>query len=83
MLDFPIFYPTRLVPGSFLTDDSRAFAIDGPDNESYHGYKMVASVPGTEFGNDLLDEYYGVSGTDWIDPPILDNPSETQDDRRP
>ena len=22
--------------------------------------------------------YYGVSGTDWKDPPILDNPSETR-----
>ena len=30
MLDFPIFYPTKLAPDSSLTDDSRAFPIDGP-----------------------------------------------------
>ena len=30
MLDFPIYYPTKLAPGSTLTDDSRAFPIDGP-----------------------------------------------------
>ena len=78
MVDFPIYYPTRLVPGSFIARDSRAFVIDGPGNDVYHGYKMVVDVPGDAFGHGLLDEYYGISGTDWIDPPILDNPSETR-----
>jgi len=78
MVDFPIYYPTRLVPGSFLSRNSRAFVIDGPGNDVYHGYKMVVDVPGDAFGHGLLDEYYGLSGTDWGDPPILDNPSETR-----
>jgi LCP family protein required for cell wall assembly len=71
MLDFPIYYPTMLAPDSSLTDDSRAFPIDGPGDEEYHGYKFVATMPTQGY-----TAYYGVSGTDWRDPPILDNPSE-------
>jgi LCP family protein required for cell wall assembly len=78
MVKFPIYYPTRLVPGSTINDASRAFQIDGPDKEAYRGYKMVVDVPGQNFGNGLFSEYYGVSGTDWVDAPILDNPSETR-----
>ena len=73
MLDFPIFYPTKLAPDSSLTDDSRAFPIDGPGNDKYHGYKFVAELP-----TEGYTAYYGLSGTDWKDPPILDNPSETR-----
>jgi LCP family protein required for cell wall assembly len=78
MIDFPVYYPTRLAPGSFIARDSRAFVIDGPGDDVYHGYKMVVDVPGDTFGHGLTDEYYGVSGTDWVDAPILSNPSETR-----
>jgi LCP family protein required for cell wall assembly len=78
MIDFPVYYPTRLVPGSFISNDTRAFVIDGPDKDVFHGYKMVVDVPGDAFGHGLLDEFYGVSGTDWVDAPILANPSETR-----
>jgi LCP family protein required for cell wall assembly len=73
MVDFPIYYPTKLAPGSTISDDSRAFPIDGPGNDVYRGYKLVASMP-----TDGYTGYYGVSGTDWKDPPILANPSETK-----
>jgi len=73
MLDFPVSYPTKLAPNSTLTDDSRAFPIDGPGDEVDHGYKLVASVP-----SDGYTAYYGFSGTDWKDPPILANPDETK-----
>ncbi len=76
MVEFPIFYPTELVPGSLIDSASRAFPIDGPGGDEYRGYKMVVRVPGEYFGNGLLTEYYGFSGTDWEDPPILANPSE-------
>jgi LCP family protein required for cell wall assembly len=79
MVNFPIFYPTRLVPGSIIARDSRAFPIDGPGKDEYRGYKMVVQVPGSSFGNGLLTEYYGISGTNWEDPPILDSPSETRE----
>jgi polyisoprenyl-teichoic acid--peptidoglycan teichoic acid transferase len=71
MLNFPIEYPTKLVPGSTLTDDSRAFPIDGPGDDKYYGYKFVAALP-----TEGYTAYYGLSGTDWKNPPILDNPSE-------
>jgi hypothetical protein len=72
---FPVFYPTRLVPGSALSDASRAFPIDGPEKDKYYGYKMVVSVPGPSG----FSEYYGVSGTNWENAPILDNPSDTRE----
>jgi LCP family protein required for cell wall assembly len=78
MLDFPVYYPTRLVPGSEIIRDSRAYPIDGPGDAVYHGYKQVVQVPGSAFGNGLVDEYYGLSGTDWTDVPILEHPSETR-----
>ena len=74
MITFPVYYPTRLLPGSLLSRDSRAFVIDGPDKDVYHGYKLVAAFR----GSGGFDEYYGVSGTDWVDAPILDNPSEVR-----
>jgi hypothetical protein len=73
MINFPIYYPTKLAVDSTLTDDSRAFPIDGPGNEAYRGYKIVAELP-----TDGYTAYYGVSGTDWRDPPILANPSEVK-----
>jgi polyisoprenyl-teichoic acid--peptidoglycan teichoic acid transferase len=79
MVNFPIYYPTKLIPGStILTEqdgvqESRAFPIDGPGNDVYHGYKFVVSVP-----TDGYTGYYGMSGTDWPDPPILDHPDETR-----
>jgi polyisoprenyl-teichoic acid--peptidoglycan teichoic acid transferase len=79
LLDFPVYYPTKLIPGSeILTDqsgiqESRAFPIDGPGSEVYHGYKVVVQVL-----TDGYEAYYGVSGTDWQDPPILEHPDETR-----
>jgi hypothetical protein len=73
MLDFPVYYPTKLVPDSTITEDSRAFPIDGPGSDVYHGYKLVVEIP-----TDGYTGYYGVSGTDWEDPPILANPDETK-----
>ncbi|OLE35129.1 MAG: hypothetical protein AUG48_11705 [Actinobacteria bacterium 13_1_20CM_3_68_9] len=73
MVDFPIYYPTKLALDSTLTSDSRAFPIDGPGNEVYRGYKFVAELPTGGY-----TAYYGVSGTNWKDPPILANPSETR-----
>ncbi len=77
-VEFPVYYPTRLAPGSAINEASRAFNIDGPGNDVYYGYKLSVEVPGEAFGNGLLQEYYGVSGSDWTDAPILDNPSETR-----
>jgi LCP family protein required for cell wall assembly len=75
--DFPVFYPTQAVPGATLSDDSRAYPILGPNPDEkkvvYRGYKMVFSYMAPSYL-----AYYGVEGTNWQDPPILDEPTETK-----
>jgi len=73
--DLPIFYPTRLVqtPNTVISDESRAASLVGPnDNDIYEMYKYVIPF------QPLYGEYYGFSGTNWDDPPILKNPSGTR-----
>ena len=74
--NLPVFYPTQLVQNTAtaISDESRAAALPGPNNNDiYQMYKFV--VPYQEsFGL----SYYGVSGTNWDDPPILRNPTETR-----
>jgi polyisoprenyl-teichoic acid--peptidoglycan teichoic acid transferase len=70
----PIYYPTKVVPGSQLTSDLRAYPIDGPGSSVYYGYTFVAEVP-----TDGYAAYYDFTGTNWHDPPILNNPTETKD----
>jgi LCP family protein required for cell wall assembly len=78
MIKFPLFYPTQVPEASIVTptvlEASRAFPIDGPGDDLYRGYKFVLGIPGSQG----FTEYYGVSGTNWEDPPILENPSETR-----
>src|SRR4051794_25493993 len=69
---FPVYYPKRLLPGSSFAEDApRTYTIDAPHNERYRAYKMVIS-------SGYVGEYYGIMGTSWNDPPILDSPSETR-----
>ena len=63
MLDFPIYYPTKLAPGSSLTDDSRAFPIDGPGDEEYHGYKFVADAANSGVHGVLRGVGHGLEGS--------------------
>jgi polyisoprenyl-teichoic acid--peptidoglycan teichoic acid transferase len=73
----PMLYPTKLVPGSFLTSDSDSYRIDGPGDQIYDGYTFVAEVPATAPGYGYT-AYYDFTGTNWPDPPILDSPTETK-----
>ena len=69
-LKFPILYPTLIMPGSQITDDTRYFGIDGGNGKLYHGYKFVITMPGTTYPT----AYYGVSGTDWLDAAAVREP---------
>jgi polyisoprenyl-teichoic acid--peptidoglycan teichoic acid transferase len=75
-VDLPIYFPTRLVQSAItgISDESRAALLIGPDGKTpYYMYKYV--LPYAEsFG----PGYYGVSGTNWENPPILENPSGTR-----
>ncbi len=72
---FPVFYPTNLVPGSQIIEESREYKIADEDKDIHRAYKLVFSIPGSA----VPFEYYGLMGTTWTDPPILDNPSETRE----
>jgi LCP family protein required for cell wall assembly len=69
---FPVYTPRKLVPvSSFVEDAPRTYTIDAPHGERFRAYKIVISTG-------YIGEYYGVMGTSWRDPPILDDPSETR-----
>jgi LCP family protein required for cell wall assembly len=73
-LDFPIWVPTVVAPGSAYSDNSRQYDIKDEDDKKQPAYKMVIEY--TE--PDRLPEYYGVQGTTWSDPPILKDSHDTQ-----
>jgi LCP family protein required for cell wall assembly len=69
-LPFAVYYPkSALVGASLLPDHSRAYDIYDRGGHKYRAYRMVIKTP-------YLGQYYGVQGTSWQGPPILDNPSE-------
>ncbi len=69
-----IYYPTEVPEGTIMSDDSRQYGITGYGREgSYAAYKLVLYRPAVYY-----NEYFGVMGTEWMDPPILVNPSETR-----
>ncbi len=70
----PVYYPTLAAVGSAYVSDAaspRAYAIRDRGGHKYKAYRLVVEAQG-------LGQYYGVQGTDWKAPPILDNPSETR-----
>jgi LCP family protein required for cell wall assembly len=66
-----IYYPTRAVPrSSFSINSPRAYKICGPKGRCWASFRYVIQ-------RDLIGEYYGLQGTTWMNPPILQGPSET------
>jgi polyisoprenyl-teichoic acid--peptidoglycan teichoic acid transferase len=71
-LRFPVYYPKLLAArGDYRVPDQRAYDIYDRGGHKYRAYRIVA------FAGDI-GQYYGVEGTTWSSPPILDNPSETR-----
>jgi polyisoprenyl-teichoic acid--peptidoglycan teichoic acid transferase len=72
-LGFPVYYPKLAKLGStYITDPAtpRAYSIADRSGHRYRAYRMVVEAPG--FG-----QYYGIQGTNWMSPPIIDNPDDT------
>jgi hypothetical protein len=69
-LDFPVYY-ARLLPvgGQYIQSDRRAYDLYDRSHQRYRAYRMVINTG--EIG-----QYYGIQGTTWKAPPLLDNPSE-------
>jgi hypothetical protein len=71
-IDFPFYFPElRTVGGAYAGDRPRVYTIRDELGRRHEAYRLVIS-------KNLIGEYYGVQGTTWKDPPILDKPSETQ-----
>ena len=67
----PVYYPTVRLKGSLYVDAPRVYRIQDLDGRWRRAYRMVVKKgpPG---------EYYGLQGTTWQNPPILEGPSETR-----
>jgi LCP family protein required for cell wall assembly len=68
---FPVLFPRVREAGAVYVDVPRTYVIEGPDRKRYQAYRIVARTG-------ELGAYYGIQGTTWKNPPILENPSETQ-----
>jgi LCP family protein required for cell wall assembly len=66
----PVYYPRLLAAaGRYRSDYARAYTIADRGGNRHRAYRIVA-FQGT------IGQYYGVEGTTWRSPPILDDPSE-------
>jgi LCP family protein required for cell wall assembly len=69
---FPVYFPKLARLGSTYVNDPatpRIYTIRDRSGKAYKAYRIVVQAPG--FG-----QYYGIQGTNWNAPPILDNPDE-------
>jgi LCP family protein required for cell wall assembly len=68
---FPVYVPrVRLARGRYVTDGSpRAYDLYDGRHKRHRAYRIVVSA-----GFD--GQYYGIQGTNWKSPPILDDPSD-------
>jgi LCP family protein required for cell wall assembly len=68
----PVLYPTLLLNSSEFAYPPRVYKLMSPDGKRYGAYRMVMRRTNAN------GEYYGLQGTTWRNPPILDDPSETR-----
>jgi LCP family protein required for cell wall assembly len=73
---FPVYYPKAIRRGARYWDGfegsaPRTYDLFDEQRRKHRAYRMVVEAPG-------IGEYYGIQGTDWMDPPIIANPSETR-----
>jgi LCP family protein required for cell wall assembly len=68
---FAVFYPRVRTKGALFAGEPRVYRIRAV-GRTYPAYRMVIK-------RGTIGEYYGVQGTRWKDPPILENPSEKRE----
>jgi polyisoprenyl-teichoic acid--peptidoglycan teichoic acid transferase len=87
-IGIPIYYPKLIVNGSqYCTNTSstcseeagagsgfypRAYLLHDRSGVAHYSYRMTLVM------NPILGQYYGVQGTTWQNPPILDSPTATK-----
>jgi LCP family protein required for cell wall assembly len=68
----PVLYPKVMTTsGNYKSADSRSYTIRDRSGKRHRAYRIVAYAG-------MVGQYYGVQGTDWASPPLLDDPSETR-----
>jgi LCP family protein required for cell wall assembly len=67
---FPVYYPTKRTLGGLFLAQPSVYNIETRDGKRYPAYRMVIK-------KGIVGEYYGIQGTTWKDPPILDAEHET------
>ena len=78
-VDLPVYFPTRkheaatLDGGLSSEPTTRTYSIRDEAGTARDAYRMTYKIFTGGFG-----EYYGVQGTTWRDPPLLDGPDETR-----
>ncbi|HWI21970.1 MAG TPA: LCP family protein, partial [Baekduia sp.] len=66
-LALPVLYPKAKMTGAlYRSDDSRAYILKDKQNHKYPSYRMVVGL------DRVLGQYYGIQGTRWENPPILE-----------
>ncbi len=86
-IGIPIYYPKLIVSGSNYCSSNtslcyteipspgaypRAYLLHDRKGIAHYSYRMTLVI------NPVLGEYYGVQGTSWQNPPLLNSPSETK-----
>jgi polyisoprenyl-teichoic acid--peptidoglycan teichoic acid transferase len=67
---FPVLYPA-LQTGPAVQEQVRRYALRDQQGHLHHAYVLV-------WQQNILGGYYDLQGTDWLDPPIVAHPDETQ-----
>jgi LCP family protein required for cell wall assembly len=67
---FPVYYPTKSSLGAVFAQPPRVYEIDTREGKQYPAYRMVVSTG-------VIGEYYGIQGTTWKNPPVLDGSHES------
>jgi polyisoprenyl-teichoic acid--peptidoglycan teichoic acid transferase len=70
LLKLPVYYPGLMSAGGrYRSDNARAYTIADRSGRRHRAYRIVAF-------QGSIGQYYGMQGTSWKSPPILDDPSE-------
>ena len=65
---FPFYFPRlRQVGSKYAGDGPRVYTLRDETGKRHRAYRLVLSTG-------RIGDYYGVQGTDWRNPPILDGP---------
>ena len=78
-VDFPVYFPSlrkegaRMEGGLSSEPTTRTYSIRDEVGRRHAAYRMSYRIDEAGYG-----EFYGVQGTTWRDPPILDDPDEVR-----